>query len=272
MRAAELVDRYLAHCRARKLSRKTLQAYAWALRYLPDPAPDTPEPIEDVLASLPLAVESVRDVHRVFRAIYRWGARRRLVQDVMQEIPPPIRRRRFPRTFTQPELQRIWETCRSDRDRALIAFALATGARLGEISSLTWSAVNQGAVQIDGKTGSRVVPIPQDLQSLLVGLGDVTHVWVGRRGPLDKRGVQQVFKRLVARAGIEGRKRGPHTFRHTFATEYIRAGGNVFTLQRILGHSSVDTSMLYVHMVEADLARDVEAFSPLRLVLGRKGA
>jgi len=78
---------------------------------------------------------------------------------------------------------------------------------------------------------------------------------------LGARGVQQVFKLLKARAGIPGRC-SPHTLRHTFARAYLLNGGDAFSLQRMLGHSTLDMVKRYVALTDTDLAARHKAASP----------
>jgi site-specific recombinase XerD len=82
-----------------------------------------------------------------------------------------------------------------------------------------------------------------------------------RGGALGWRGIQQVFKRLKARAGIPGRC-SPHLLRHTFAHSYLVNGGDVFSLQRMLGHTTLDMVKRYVALAEGDLVARHRAASP----------
>ena len=59
-------------------------------------------------------------------------------------------------------------------------------------------------------------------------------------------------------------KAGPHTLRHTFATEYLRRGGKLWALQRILGHADVRTTEIYLHLVGEDLVKDHREVLPVR--------
>src|SRR5204862_194060 len=70
---------------------------------------------------------------------------------------------------------------------------------------------------------------------------------------------------LMRRAGVAAG--GAHALRHTFATSYVRGGGSVVRLQRILGHSSVTMTMRYVHLVAGDLGEGHAQLSPLGPVL-----
>ena len=115
------------------------------------------------------------------------------------------------------------------------------------------------------------MPVSPELSARLQRLGQGEYVWMGKNGsPLTQYGVQQAFVRIFRRAGVGGRKAGPHVIRHTFATMYLRAGGGVHQLQRILGHQSVETTMIYVHLAGRDVQADHAAHSPAR-VLGLLG-
>lgn len=89
-------------------------------------------------------------------------------------------------------------------------------------------------------------------------------VFVTRAGDrLNARNVHQIVARLGKRAGITGVRCSPHTLRHTFATVYIRNGGDPFSLQRLLGHADIQTVMVYVHMVGKDLREAQAKYSPM---------
>jgi integrase/recombinase XerD len=80
--------------------------------------------------------------------------------------------------------------------------------------------------------------------------------------PLTKNGVQQMVRRWGRRAGLTHVRRPPHTFRHTFAKNYLVNGGDVFTLQRILGHTTLTCVRIYVNMFAADVKRQHGLCSP----------
>ena len=83
----------------------------------------------------------------------------------------------------------------------------------------------------------------------------------GRR--LTSRHVQIMVRRYGRHAEIQGVRVSPHTLRHTFATQYIRNGGDPFSLQAILGHSTLEMVRNYVNLASRDVAIQHKKFSPL---------
>ncbi len=82
--------------------------------------------------------------------------------------------------------------------------------------------------------------------------------------PLTRNGLYQVLRRMARRAGVKGRF-NPHSLRHTFAREYIRAGGDLATLSKLLGHRDVSTTVShYAVFTDREIAEKHEKYSPAR--------
>jgi site-specific recombinase XerD len=73
--------------------------------------------------------------------------------------------------------------------------------------------------------------------------------------------------KIAVAADVKASKHGAHTFRHTFAVEFIRAGGDVFSLQKILGHSTLEMTREYVHLGKTDIREAHRKFSPVSRML-----
>ena len=79
--------------------------------------------------------------------------------------------------------------------------------------------------------------------------------------PLQQSTVKDLFRKLKTRAGIPRLR--PHLLRHSFATRYLGHGGDIYSLQQILGHTSLEMTKRYVHLIPSALAVCHAQFSPL---------
>jgi len=87
---------------------------------------------------------------------------------------------------------------------------------------------------------------------------------------LTRNGLFFLVKKWGALAGITESRCSPHTFRHFFATQYLRQGGNILSLQRILGHTRLDVTERYLKFAAADVKAEHQHFSPARTLLPRR--
>ena len=148
---------------------------------------------------------------------------------------------------------------------------LDCGLRLAELANIKLGDVDidTGTIVIRrGKGGKgRVVHIGNKAQKALwryVSLyrrGDNDSLFVGAMGqPLAAAGVQTVIERLGHKTGVRVH---PHKLRHTFAVSYLRNGGDIFSLQKILGHSSLASVRMYLDLFSTDIKKQHQRFSPV---------
>jgi integrase/recombinase XerD len=264
MKTAEVVEAFIASRRARGCSTSYESWLRYTLGHLArayEELPTTPEAVELVLAGLNGVSDETRfDVWSAVRRFYRWAAARLGVADAAAVVEQPLRRPKLLRTLADGELDRLLGSRLSRRDRAVVLLLVDTGMRIGEPASITWPDVGPSTVRVSGKTGGREIPMSSTTARALLGRGDGGRLWVGERGPMEVHGLQQVVRRALARAGFRG---GPHLLRHTFGRLYIMAGGDVFSLQRIMGHRQVSTTWRYVGMDLRDVQVQHERFSPI---------
>jgi len=84
---------------------------------------------------------------------------------------------------------------------------------------------------------------------------------------LNRHVITRIVYQIAKAAGISEVRCSPHTLRHTFATQFIRNGGDPFALQRLLGHSYIQTTMIYVHMAGTALREAHAKASPVDRLL-----
>lgn len=264
IKTQEMVEAFLASKGSRSLSPKTVQLDRWTLGMLCErfaELPTGPEALEGLLGSLAGSPETRHGHWRRLRTFYRWCQRRRGCPNPMAEVAAPGRKKRPPRVLTIEQVQQLLGRCLNLRDRALLELLLDTGVRIAEAWALRLADILQETIMVEGKTGQREVPISPQVRGLLL---ETVLPWQGAKGPLTLNGLQQVVIRALARAGITGPKHGPHLLRHTFARLYILAGGDPFSLREILGHTSVETTQIYVGMDRRAVIAQHAKYSPMR--------
>ena len=94
--------------------------------------------------------------------------------------------------------------------------------------------------------------------------GSDEYLFHGQRGPLTRRGIYRIVRRYMSKAGIGGPKLGGHRLRHAFGKNYIVNGGDLRSLQEIMGHASITTTQKYATLNLTDTVEKHHRFTPLR--------
>jgi len=160
------------------------------------------------------------------------------------------------------------------RDYTMMMFLLETGIRVKEICGIKINDVNlnDGIVLIREAKGykERNVPIQQTMKKQLSTYmqvrgkleHDVLFVNIDNQ-PIAIRAIQQFISKYGRVAGIKNVRCSPHIFRHTFAKMSVQNGADVFTLQTILGHTTMDMVRNYVNMFSNEIHDNHRKFSPI---------
>ena len=159
-------------------------------------------------------------------------------------------------------LESIRSGCDNPHVEPVVLICLATGARWSEAENLKPTSLRDGVVTFSGTKSGKVrsVPISPELQAFLI------EHWK-RHGQCCKAITS--FRRALARTTIDlPRGQASHGLRHTFASHFIQNGGNILTLQKILGHSSLAMTMRYAHLAPDHLV-DAVRLGPLSNIIFR---
>jgi site-specific recombinase XerD len=269
MKTNEALKKFLTSRRSRGLKLSTLSWYKVRLsRFakLYTKLPLSPEPIETFLETCSNSQETRCADFRALRAFYRFVSKRLSVSNPMEDIAAPRRINKVMPTCESFELMRLLNAATNIRDKTLITLLVDTGARATEISTLRRQDIKTETIHVAGKTGERVVPVSEETRRLLVSLAnpEQEYIFMGERGPLTRHGVYRIVRDCMARAGISGPKLGPHRLRHTFGRCYLVAGGDVRSLQKIMGHKSISTTERYAALAQTEIVAKHHKFSPLR--------
>lgn len=232
-----------------------------------------------LLSHRKLSPNTIATYDRSIRVFAGWLHRRGyLTSNPLATLPKPRGKSMEIVTFTHDEVRAMIAHAKSRRqpmrDVALLTLLLDTGLRIGEATSLRLAQINWqgGWLTVDGKTGERSVPFGHkskralrryiDLERKASAVSEQT-VFLARGGrPMRVGTATHHVIRIAKAVKVAATKLGPHTFRHTFAVEFIRNGGDAFTLQRLLGHSTLDMTRRYVHLAKSDLAAAHKRFGP----------
>ena len=181
-------------------------------------------------------------------------------------------------TFTEQQIRLLirWkpEGQYERRLHLLVLFLMDTGCRISEALTLRISEIDfeNLLVTLDGKgRKQRVVPFSFELRKALFRHCKETHLapesllFANRtHTKLGRRNVLRDVKLLCRKLGFAPPGRTLHSFRHTFAVNYLRRGGSVFHLQKVLGHSTLEMTRRYANLVTADLQAVHERVSLLK--------
>ena len=168
------------------------------------------------------------------------------------------------RQLTRQEYDRLLSTaCRQGRTRlALLLEAIcATGIRVSEVRYITVEAARQGSAEISLKGKIRVILLPARLRQKLLRYAEKEKIASGeifltRSGKsVSRKQIWAEMKSLCAGAGVAEGKVFPHNLRHLFARTFYRACRDVVRLADVLGHSSVETTRIYLAATSAEHAR-----------------
>lgn len=180
---------------------------------------------------------------------------------------------KVPRRQTVPlsvdEVARFWASFRTSRDLAIVGLLLLNGLRAGEVLGLQRDDVllGQGELRVRGKGRRlRLLPLAPETVQLLDNYlrterpaNSATQLFVCLKGrargkPMTAAGLRSLFRYHRKRTGVD--KAHPHRFRHTFASDMIRAGVSVPALMRLMGHSDIETTMVYLALTPEDVYRE----------------
>ena len=296
------VEAYLDYCEYRKeLDKKTLKAYRIDLRQFLEYV-SCNEPGKEIIELF------ITELHKTFKkktvkrkiasikAFYNYLEEEELIEDnPFRKIKVKFKETvTLPRIIPREEIEQLLNymySCmeRTDssgsqyllRDVAVIEVFFAIGARVYEVSNIRADSINlnSGLIQIMGKGGKeRYVQIGNtEVLELLrkyyndnrTVIKESGYFFVNNRGcRYTEQSIRLMLKKYVKLTGID-RNITPHMFRHSFATYLIEEGVDVSCVQQILGHSSIKTTQIYIHIAarkQAEILRDRHPRNRMRII------
>lgn len=238
-----------------------------------------------------LAPKSVLNIWIALSSLWSWAHAELGIRQIMADVSKPKANPRMQQPLTEEEVRRLLDGCEAMRawdrrnnrhtngarptalrDVAMVMVLLDTGLRASELCDARLA-------DYDRKQGRLIVEHGKGDKQRAVFLGTAAQraLWrylasredVQATDPLfatdtghalERVGLQKILRRAGERAGVANV--APHRLRHTFAINFLRNGGNLFALQAMLGHSSLEMVRRYARLAEVDLAAAQRKASP----------
>jgi integrase/recombinase XerD len=230
-----------------------------------------------------LSPQAINCYMRSIRAAWnRWLSEGLVELTLFDRVKVPRAPKKVIPTFSPQQLDALLgaidtSTPTGFRDYTLISTYLDTSCRLAEVTNLMMEDVDLKGrcLRVMGKGGrERVVPIGATVLKLLWKyinihrpepvLPQCEYLFLTRDGRrLTNNRVEAIMKRYAEKAGITGLSCSPHTLRHTACLMWIRNGGDIFSLQRMTGHSNLNILREYVSLAQTDVDAAHRRYSPV---------
>jgi len=242
-----------------------------------------------------LSAKTVRNTYVTLSSVWTWAVEELDVPHAVRPIAIPDAAQKVVDPLTQDEIQALLKACKhtnpwegrpgtrsrrptANRDKAIVFFVLDTGVRASEFCDVDIGDMDQktGKVKVAGKALGR------DSKERIVYLGKSARraIWrylqsrESRRpddplfvtGPSERPFERNVLRRLLNRMGERAglaKSVYPHRFRQTFSVNFLRNGGNVFELQQLLGHTSLEMVKRYARIAQSDVEAAHRRASPV---------
>lgn len=293
MKLTKAIEGFILYMSSGQYAAETVKLYGFVLPHLagylqdPDVETITDTQLKSFMGTLSGVSGSYQDNHwKAIRTFFGWCNETLGVKRPDVKLPRPRFKTPEIKPLTEAEVKKILSACthvnvtranskpykikrpNALRDTMIVLILLDTGLRIGELCRLEIRDIDlqTGEVSVAPySTGRKTRP-----RTVFLGAAARRATWhylANREYSADDRliettpdTIRKVLKQIGENAGIHNLH--PHLFRHTFAIQYIRNGGDVFTLQRLLGHASLDMVQQYLKLADTDSAAAHKRASP----------
>lgn len=219
------------------------------------------------------------------RTFYGWMyLEKKVDKDPFEYVHSPKAPHTLPDFFSEKEIDQLLMKNNEradqlkDRDQAILMLMFASGLRASEVVNLTFSQIDfeNRIMKISGKGNKdRLVPFTTSARSSLLTYingyrkqlmgdkdNDEGYIFLNSKGnKLTTRGLEFILNEIERKTGLYG-KIHPHMLRHSFATKLLNRGADLRTIQELLGHSSIETTSIYMHVAYENMKETYEKAFP----------
>ena len=225
------------------------------------------------------AALNYRTLKAAFNKALQWNY---ITSNPFSKIKAPKVEKKLPVFISDNEFKQILEATEKQFLRDLFITAYNTGMRAGELVNLKWNAVNfeQGIITVKNtatfKTKSgieRIIPINEILKKVLnsrfpkvIDINQDEYVFYRIKGiRLEVDYISKRFKKICRKLKFNESYHF-HTIRHTFASNLVQRGVDLYTVKELLGHSNITTTQIYSHLKRSNLVSAVDKLSKISII------
>jgi integrase/recombinase XerD len=237
-----------------------------------------------------LQPQSIVSMFKMIKAFFSWCEKEEyLKENIAKKVETPKVPKKILKGFTPEEVQAMinafsYQDYFETRNRAIIAILSDCGIRAAELRTLKTENVKEDTILVNGKGNKeRLIFISPALKRILIKYDRIKkqyfkdkittdHYFLSYKGTeISHVGLDNVIKEAGKRTGLKDKRVSPHTFRHFFSTQCILNGIDIYTLSKLLGHSSVNTTERYLQSLEDfELIKKAMPSSPLMNLNNKK--
>lgn len=274
----EPLKMYIASKATENVKKNTLTNYFYALRkffaYVAKPvdqitASDIRCYLFDYQQKNKVLDRTLNQLRTYINGFYDWCVR----EDILMKNPcSKVLRIKYYSTPREPldsvELETIRMACKTKREKAVVDLLYTSGVRVSELSNIKFDDIDWKTREVKIRHGKgdkyRITYFNAEAEVSLRSYlntrsDDCPYVIVNERGKekhnIGKRSIEEIIKKVGKRTSVDMKKAKPHNFRHTFATTMIDNGAPVQVVQQLLGHSKLETTMIYVKKNTEEIRR-----------------
>ncbi len=187
----------------------------------------------------------------------------------------PRKEHKLPRLFSLQQIHSLLSTIKNTKHVMIASLFYGTGLRLNELCNVKLADVDSEKYEIKVVVGKgnkqRFTILPKHL---LIPLRNyykmykpTTYLFEGCTNgkPMHPRSIQHFIQKNIAKIGLQNQGFSTHTLRHSFATHLLDNGVNIHTIKELLGHSSLSSTMVYLHLQASQRANIISPFDSLQL-------
>lgn len=206
------------------------------------------------------------------KAFYRYLLKLKLVEsNIAEKLSSPKVEKKELSILSVSEVENLLEQpnltdLKGQRDKAMLEILYATGIRVTELISLNLSDLNlnAGHIKVKKKNKERIIPLGnttikylrdyvENARPLLIKTEDEQSLFINANGQkMTRQGFWKILKQYKEEAHID-KELTPHTIRHSFAVHMLQNGAEIKTVQELLGHTDVASTLMYTHVADMKL-------------------